>query len=94
MGQKQRFYPLNEQDEPGARVVTDDMTTDQLKPGDKVHYCPEYGKIENGIVKAIPTNGAFVVYHCNGDWDNYQDYTAQLTDIEDLREGWYEDDSV
>lgn len=64
-----------------------------LVVGDKVHYIPFDGcsedKYENGIVKSIPTSyAAFVVYHCDGKWDDYQNYTAALTSIEDLRPGW------
>lgn len=60
----------------------------KLKEGDKVHYCPEYGKKENGIVKELRDNGAFVVYHCAGQWDNYRNYTGALTDYKDLKTGW------
>ena len=58
--------------------------------GDKVHYV-SVGKVENGIVKSLPDfEFAFVVYHCAGEWDNYQNYTGARTRISDLREGWAE----
>lgn len=64
-----------------------------IKVGDKVHYRPYYSpkdKWEKGIVKAIgrSKDSVFVVYHCGEDWDNYQDYTAALTNLNDLDHGW------
>lgn len=68
-----------------------------LKEGDKVHYIPykdcDPSEYENGIVKRVievegHILGAFVVYHCNNEWDNYENYTPARTDIIDLREGW------
>ena len=66
-----------------------------MKVGDKVHYIPfkgcDEGLIENGIVKEIPrhTNEAVrVVYHCDGQWDRYWDYTSALTYIGQLTPGW------
>ncbi|MFP4661961.1 MAG: hypothetical protein ACLFPF_07220 [Halanaerobiales bacterium] len=59
-----------------------------MKPGEKVTYITPY-KQEKGIIKSIPdSEHAFVVYNCNEDWDNYRDYTAARTRIEDLKEGW------
>lgn len=73
-----------------------DITT--IKVGDKVHYAPGYleaAEYENGIVKEIPNqtnditkNKIRVVYNCAGDWENYAQYTAALTDIKDLRIDW------
>jgi len=67
----------------------------QLKVGDKVYYQPDHwsddDKWENGMVKEIPEynlNSVRVVYHCNGDWDNYKDYTAAMTNKRDLFLGW------
>lgn len=69
-----------------------------LKVGDKVHYQPSYylaeDKWQNGIVKEIPEftiSSVRVVFHCDGDWDNYDDYTSQLTDVKDLNMGWREE---
>jgi hypothetical protein len=42
-------------------------------------------------VKEIPehTNTAIrVVYHCGGEWDNFMNYTSQLTNINQLKLGW------
>jgi hypothetical protein len=63
---------------------------EQFKIGDKVHYSPQRGEKENGIVKLIYTHIAFVVYHCNNDWHNYADYTGQSTEVIDLKPGWIE----
>lgn len=64
-----------------------------MKIGDKVHYTPAFGRIENGIIKAIGKSAftVFVVYKCGGDWENYQNYTAASTNILDLKEGWIEE---
>ncbi len=70
------------------------LKQDDLKVGDKVCYQPShYGRLEweNGIVKEIPkhtTESVRVVYHCGGNWDNYQDYTSALTNLCDLTKGW------
>lgn len=61
---------------------------DEFVVGEKVHYSPKYGKKENGMIKSITPHGIFVVYHCNGEWSRYQEYTAANTDIEGLRHGW------
>ena len=63
------------------------------RPGDKVHYIPfegcEDSEYENGIVKSISNaDNLFVVYHCGGDWKNFQNYTAARTSIKDLKVGW------
>lgn len=60
----------------------------QLAPGTKVTYKTPY-KEEKGIVKSRCNSAyVFVVYNCAGDWDNYEDYTAAKTRVEDLVEGW------
>jgi len=66
----------------------------KLKVGDKVYYKPDhYGdeKWENGIIKEIPEwslDSIRVVYNCDGDWENYKEYTSALTNIRDLKLGW------
>lgn len=66
------------------------MTQEQLEVGMRVHYDNGHGKKEIGIVKSIHPSGdgAFVVYHCSGDWDNYGLYTGALTRAKDLVIGW------
>lgn len=60
---------------------------DKYYPGALVHFDTPY-RCQNGIVKRIAEDGAFVVYNCDNDWDNYQNYTAALTKFEDLQIGW------
>lgn len=65
----------------------------KLKVGDKVCYQPDYygAKFENGVVKEIPEHtkkSVRVVYHCNGDWDNLENYTGALTSLRNLKFGW------
>lgn len=60
-----------------------------FKPGDKVTYVPEVGPREKGMVKSVREDGAvFVVYHCNGVWSHYRNYTAALTPTDRLVIGW------
>jgi hypothetical protein len=65
-----------------------------LRIGDKVHYQPtHYGdkEWENGIIKEIRDNvfkSVLVVYNCNGNWDNYINYTSAKTNLCDLQPGW------
>ena len=58
----------------------------KVKVGDKVYYTSPHGKKENGKVKSINDSGtaAWVVYHCNNEWDKYYDYTGISTNIQDL----------
>ena len=58
-----------------------------LRPGDRVTYVAP-GRRERGRVKRIADGGAFVVYHCDGNWERFEDYTAALTRAEDLELGW------
>lgn len=62
-------------------------TCDELKLGDKVIYGNRKGR---GIVKSVHpfTEAVWVVFNCGEDWENYQNYTAQLTFCSDLTKGW------
>jgi ABC-type lipoprotein release transport system permease subunit len=60
----------------------------RFKVGDKVHYTAPHGAKENGIVKEVRSDRVFVVYKCGGEWDNYQNYTGQSTNPDDLSFGW------
>lgn len=63
-----------------------ELTYDDLPKGTKVTYKPTG---EQGLVKSHSTHKAvFVVYACAGNWDKYEDYTSQRTNISDLRLGW------
>lgn len=66
-----------------------------FEEGQRVHYIRDNHKdkpetFENGIIKTMHPDGdkAWVVYNCAGEWENYRDYTAALTDFENLRHGW------
>jgi len=64
---------------------------EEISVGDRVHYQPEHfteDKYENGIVKEKRHNAVWVVYHCDGNWDNFKEYTGALTRIDDLHKGW------
>lgn len=64
---------------------------EQLIVGQKVMYLNlPAGKCENGIIKSLTEDGkaAFVVYNCNDDWENYENYTGVRTDLNDLCPGW------
>lgn len=64
-----------------------------MEVGQKVTYL-SLGKVEHGIIKKLEENRsayAFVVYHCDGNWDRYFDYTAARTRLIDLVPGWVED---
>lgn len=67
------------------------MTTQEIIEGLKVHYTSPHGSRENGMVKSISEDGmsAFVVFHCDNDWENFRDYTGQHTKMKDLSPGWY-----
>ena len=61
-----------------------------MKKGDKVKYTDNLGVVSNGIIKSLhdSTLIAFVVYNCNDDWTNYQNYTGISTPITRLKLGW------
>lgn len=67
-----------------------------MKAGDKVHYIPFEGAdpstYQNGIIKSFCDDPQyiFVVFHCNNEWDHFWDYTAQRTNINQLKKGWIE----
>ena len=69
------------------------VEVDKLTTGQKVYYQPEHykaeNKFENGLVKSISKlGGVFVVYNCDNDWYNFENYTAANTNPEDLYIGW------
>jgi len=65
------------------------MKKNKIKRGMKVTYVTPH-RIETGIVKRICENedSAFVVYNCGENWNEYQDYTAAKTKLENLKKGW------
>lgn len=71
------------------------LSKNPFKKGDKVYYIPFPGAdptlYENGIVKEVHSGyTCHVVFKCNNDWDNYENYTGQSTYVKDLNTGWYE----
>jgi hypothetical protein len=69
------------------------MKPGMLKVGDKVTYWPNpltRPEVETGIVKSLceDRNHVFVVYNCDGDRDNFANYTAARTDVKHLVKGW------
>jgi len=50
------------------------------------YYNNSCGEVEKGRVKSIDYKKwvVFVVYKCNEDWDNYENYTWQSTKIIDI----------
>ena len=69
------------------------MKMSEIKAGMKVHYVDTFArKCENGIVKGISrrSEAAFVVYHCDGKWNEFYNYTGALTFLRDLYPGWRE----
>ena len=55
-------------------------------PGQKVTYLP---KKEHGVIKSISDeHHCFVVYHCEGKWEEANNYTAARTSNDDLANGW------
>lgn len=45
--------------------------------------------MENGVIKSFALNGnPFVVYNCNGEWHNLDNYTAANTPPDQLKSGW------
>jgi hypothetical protein len=52
--------------------------------GKFVSYNPGHKEPETGKIKSWNIKWIFVVYNCNDDWDNFNDYTAAATRPEDL----------
>ena len=58
-----------------------------MKIGDWVVYYDGSKPPEVGKVKSFPTenrDNAFVVYHCDEEWDKFKDYTGACSDIKCL----------
>ncbi len=49
-----------------------------------VVYTPSHGEPERGRIKFWNDKYVFVVYHCDNNWDDYQNYIAAATSPEDL----------
>lgn len=64
------------------------MSKETIRVGAHVHYTP---KKENGIVKSVVDDMAFVVYHWGDDEKKYRDFTGVSTKLSDLRYGWVDE---
>ena len=66
------------------KVVTD-LTKNDISRW--AFYKPQVGELERGKIKSFDNKAqvAWVVYKCNEDWDNYENYTAASTNYSDLR---------
>jgi hypothetical protein len=49
-----------------------------------VEYRSCAGEIEIGKIKSWTYKAVFVVYHCNGEWHRFSEFTAEATDPRDL----------
>jgi len=66
------------------------LQENNFKVGDKVTYSDGHGKFENGIIKSKSDDfNWFVVYHCDGHWEDIDQYTAARTPYRYLTHGWY-----
>jgi hypothetical protein len=61
----------------------------EVFPGEKVYFWDGKENKDNGIIKSTrDENSAYVVYSCDGDWDNYGSYDGELTFYSQLFPGW------
>jgi hypothetical protein len=67
------------------------MNKADIRVGQSVHYAPEHGLKENGVVKSITDSTVFVVYNCGGEWHRYMEFTGCSTNHIDLLPGWATD---
>lgn len=64
-----------------AQLDITTLTSDDI--GKWVAYTGTY-PYERGRIKSWNMETVFVVYNCNNDWDNFQNYTASGTSPKDL----------
>lgn len=55
------------------------MEQSELKVGQWVEYTGGYNADQRGRIKHFNSDWVFVVYKCDNDWYNFQDYTAART---------------
>ena len=53
--------------------------------GRRVIYTSGHSEPEEGVLKSYNETFMFVVFHCNGEWENYRDYTGCCTNPRDLK---------
>lgn len=62
--------------------------------GDKVTYCGPHikgmkPKYEHGKIKeVVDEEYVRVVYHCDNNWDQFENYTGAMTPVRCLMYGW------
>ncbi len=61
------------------------MQSDLIKVGDKVSYVTMNNY---GIVKEYEPGGVRVVFTCDRNWENYQNYTGALCPEGNIIKGW------
>lgn len=52
--------------------------------GRRVIYNPGHGDDKEGVLKSFNNTYCFVVFHCNGEWERYFDYTGCCVNPIDL----------
>jgi len=65
-------------------IIICNLTEDDV--GKEVIRTGGAGEKEYGKIKSWNDRWIFVVYHCAGEWDNFQDYTAAATEPEELQD--------
>jgi len=71
------------------------LRVEDLAVGDRVTFVypldfggkPSHGRVKRVEIPGVH-NAVFVVFHCNEQWDDFMNYTAQLTNLQCLRLGW------
>lgn len=77
----------------GSQIFRIKIWEPQFTTGQHVNYDDGRGTFQNGRVKGFPDGNkkaVWVVYHCNGDWDFFMNYTGILSEIKYLKHGWRE----
>lgn len=75
--------------------MSQNWNTPRFKPGDKVHYVFDDKTTANGIVTECENHiYTHVVFKCEGNWDRYMDYPAELCFDWNLVLGWKENTNV
>jgi hypothetical protein len=63
------------------------LQIDQLSDKDRgrwVEYCSTTGQRERGRIKSWDRSFVFVVFRCDGRWDEYKNFTASATLPEEI----------
>jgi hypothetical protein len=68
----------------------------EFEKGNKVHFVAPHLQnwprnkyaAQNGVVKEVTPAGIFVVFHVADTWEDFEQFTGQLTDPAQLYHGW------